>query len=125
MSDQPEHGVIPAARVIEIDTAEDAAPVRPLRPQIIPTERTEAVVPSEPALPVLTPAAPRKRDRVMTFGLAGVAVLLVGWLTVDAIAWIVAAFERSAALGVLAAAAVAAGVAGGGAGRARARARAY
>jgi putative membrane protein len=46
---------------------------------------------------------------------AGVALLLVGWLAVDAIGWIVAAFERSAALGVLAATAVAAGVAGGGA----------
>jgi putative membrane protein len=34
---------------------------------------------------------------------------------VDAVAWILAAFERSAALGVFAAAAVAAGVAGGGA----------
>jgi putative membrane protein len=115
MSDQPGHGVTPAARVIEMDAAADTAPRRPLRPQIIPTERTEAVMPSEPAVPALARAAPRRRDRVMTFGLAGVAVLLIGWLAVDAVAWIVAAFERSAALGVLAAAAVAAGVAGGGA----------
>jgi len=51
----------------------------------------------------------------VTFGLAGVTVLLTGWLAVDAVAWILAAFERSAALGVLAAAAVTAGVVGGGA----------
>jgi uncharacterized membrane protein YcjF (UPF0283 family) len=115
MSDQPEPRVPLGARVIEMDAADDTAPLRPLRPQIIPTERTEAVTPSEPAVPALPPAAPHRRDRVMTFGLAGVAVLLVGWLAVDAIAWIVAAFERSAALGILAAAVVAAGMAGGGA----------
>jgi hypothetical protein len=38
----------------------------------------------------------------MTFGLAGVAALFVGWLAVDAVGWIAAAFERSTALGVLA-----------------------
>ncbi|TMJ88806.1 MAG: DUF697 domain-containing protein [Alphaproteobacteria bacterium] len=115
MSDQPERGVAPAPRVIEMDAADDAAPLRLLRPQIIPTERTEAVTPSEPALPALAPVPPRRRDRVVTFGLAGVTVLLTGWLAVDAVAWILAAFERSAALGVLAAAAVTAGVVGGGA----------
>jgi len=113
MSDQPQRGVAPAARVIEIDADDEAAPLRLVRPQVIATERTEAITPSEPALPALPPAAPRRRDRVMTFGLAGVAVLLTGWLAVDAVAWILAAFERSAVLGVLAAAAVAAGVAGG------------
>jgi putative membrane protein len=51
----------------------------------------------------------------MIFGVTGVALLLVGWLVVDAVDWIVAAFERSAALGVLAATAVTAGVVGGGA----------
>jgi uncharacterized membrane protein YcjF (UPF0283 family) len=115
MSDQPERGVAPAARVIEMDAPDDRAPLRSLRPQLIATERTEAITPSEPALPALPPVPPRRRDRVMTFGLGGVAVLFVGWLAVDAVAWIVAAFERSAALGVLAAVAVAAGVAGGGA----------
>ena len=114
MSDQSEHGPALTARVIEADAAEAAMP-RPLAPQIIPTERTEPVTPSEPALPALARAAPRRRDRVMTFGVAGVALFLVGWLAVDAVGWIVAAFERSAALGVLAATAVAAGVAGGGA----------
>jgi putative membrane protein len=87
-----------------------------LAPRIIPTERTEPVTPSEPApVVVVAPDAPRRRDRVMTFGLAGVAALFVGWLAVDAVGWIAAAFERSTALGVLAATAVTAGVAGAGA----------
>ena len=50
----------------------------------------------------------------MSYALAGVAVFLVGWLVVDAVAWISAAFERSTALGVVAATAVIAGVAGAG-----------
>jgi len=116
MSDQADRGVAPMARVIEVDAAEERAPRRPLAPRIIPTERTEPVTPSEPApVAVVAPAAPRRRDRVMTFGLAGVAVLFVGWLAVDAVGWIAAAFERSTALGVLAATAVTAGVAGAGA----------
>jgi putative membrane protein len=114
MSDQTH--APPAARVIEVDAADDFAPRQPLGPQIIPTERTERVTPSEPVpVPVVAREAPRRRDRVMTFGLAGVAVLFVGWLAVDAVGWIAAAFERSAALGVLAATAVTAGVAGAGA----------
>src|SRR5262249_24510555 len=115
MSDQSEDRAPLGARVIEVDAAAAAAAPQPLAPQIIPTERTEPITPSEPALPAVARAAPRRRDRVMTFGVAGVALLLVGWLAVDAVGWIVAAFERSAALGVLAATAVAAGVAGGGA----------
>jgi putative membrane protein len=115
MSDQADRGVAPMARVIEVDAAEERAPRRPLAPRIIPTERTEPVTPSEPApVAVVAPDAPRRRDRVMTFGLAGVAVLFVGWLAVDAVGWIAAAFERSTALGVLAATAVTAGVAGAG-----------
>jgi putative membrane protein len=115
MTDQTEPGVPLGARVIEVDAAAAAAPPQPLAPQIIPTDRTEPITPSEPALPAVVRTAPRRRDRVMTLGVAGVALLLVGWLTVDAIGWIVAAFERSATLGVLAATAVAAGVIGGGA----------
>jgi putative membrane protein len=115
MSDQSEDRAPLGARVIEVDAAAAAAPPQPLAPQIIPTDRTAPITPSEPALPAVARMAPRRRDRVMTFGVAGVALLLVGWLTVDAVGWIVAAFERSAALGVLAATAVAAGVAGGGA----------
>src|SRR5262249_21597166 len=117
MSDQTDRGVAPMARVIEVDAGECLAPRRPLAPRIIPSERTERVRPSEPApVAVVAPDAPRRRDRVMTFGLAGVAALFVGWLAVDAAGWIAAAFERSTALGVLAATAVTAGVAGAGRG---------
>jgi putative membrane protein len=116
MSDQTDRGTPLMARVIEVDAADDVAPRRPLAPRIIPTERTERVTPAEPApVPVVARDAPRRRDRVMTFGLAGVAVLFVGWLAVDAAGWIAAAFERSTVLGVLAATAVTAGVAGAGA----------
>jgi len=86
MSDQTDPGVAPMARVIEVDAGEEVAPRRPLAPRIIPTERTERVTPSEPApVAVVRSDAPRRRDRVMTFGLAGVAALFVGWLPVDAI----------------------------------------
>ena len=116
MSDQTDPGAAPMARVIEVDAADHVAPRRPLAPRIIPTERAEPVTPSEPApVAVVAPDAPRRRDRVMTFGLAGVAALFVGWLAVDAVGWIAGAFERSTALGVLAATAVTAGVAGAGA----------
>src|SRR5258708_6596767 len=119
MSDHNENGAALTARVIQADAAEAAMPPRPLGPHITPTQRTEPITPSEPARRAVSRTAPRRRDRVMSFGVAGVALLLVGWLTVGAVGWIVAAFERSAALGVLAATAVAAGRAGGPAGLAR------
>src|SRR5262249_59429782 len=104
------------ARVIEIDAPEQA-----LRPyglevvaKVIETERTDPIRPSEPApLPALVPAPPRRRDRVVAFGVAGVAVFFVGWLVVDAVAWVSTAFERGPTLGTLAAVAVAAGGGGG------------
>lgn len=114
MTDRPDLGAPPAARVIEVDV--ELAPLPPLAPQVIPTEHTERVTPPEPALlPAVTPAPVRRRDRVVTLGLAGVAVFFVGWLAVDAVGWVSAAFERSAALGTLAAMALTAGVAGAGA----------
>lgn len=117
MSDKNEHGAPLTARVMEVDAADDIAPRQSLAPRIIPTESTERVTPSEPTRGVVRAARDRsrRRDRVMSFGLAGVAMLFAGWLVVDAVGWIFAAFERSAALGVLAATAVVAGVAGGGA----------
>jgi putative membrane protein len=107
----------PAARVIEVDPAEEMARLRvEPAPQVIVTEQTERIVPSEPAtLPVAVRPPARRRSRVVTFALAGLAVFLVGWLAVDALGWISAAFERSTALGLLAATAVAAGIAGAGA----------
>ena len=71
-----------------------------------------------PAMQAITPVLREpvsRRDPIVTFGIAGVAVLFVGWLAVDAVGWISAAFERSAALGTFAAAAMIAGVSGAGA----------
>jgi putative membrane protein len=106
-----------AVRVIEVDAADELAPpLRPPAPRVIPTERSEPVTPIQPTpVPAVVAAPARRRDRVVTFGLLGVAVFFVGWLTVDAIGWISAAFERSSALGAVAAAALTAGVAGAGA----------
>jgi putative membrane protein len=102
-------------RVMEVDALDDLPP-RMASPQVIVTDLAERVTPTEPAV-VRAPAqpAPRRRDRVIAWGLAGVAVFFAGWLVVDAIGWISIAFERSTVLGVLAAAAVAAGLAGAGA----------
>jgi putative membrane protein len=116
MSDQSSasRNAPPSPRVIEIDPAEEVARLRlEPAPQVIATERTERIVPTEPAqLPVpARPPAPR-RSGVMTFALAGLAVFFVGWLTVDAISWISGAFARGTGLGILAATAVAAGLAG-------------
>ena len=121
MSDPSDHDAPLTARVIEVDAADDIAPnnlapPRPATPQVIVTERTERVTPTEPALVVSPSREPaRRRDRVVTFGLAGVAVFLVGLIAVDAAGWVSAEFERGAALGVVAAIAVTAGVAGAGA----------
>jgi putative membrane protein len=121
MSDPSARGAAPTARVIEVEAPTEVAPPPPVTPQVIVTERTERVMPTEPA-PVVVAAreafarAPaRRRDRVVTLGLAGIAVFFVGWLAVDAVGWVSAAFERGATLGVLAATAVTAGLAGAGA----------
>jgi putative membrane protein len=115
MTERPDRAAPPTARVIEVETADELAPLPPLAPQVIPTERTEPITPSAPAVVVASPVPARRRDRVVTFGLAGVALFFVGWMAVDAIGWVAAAFERSAVLGALAATAVTAGVAGAGA----------
>jgi putative membrane protein len=114
----PDPDAAPTARVIEVEVAErePMVPLRAAPPQVIATERTERITPTEPAIvPVAARAPARRRDRVVTLGIAGVAVFFVGWLAVDAAAWVAAAFERGTALGVLAATAVTAGVAGAGA----------
>jgi putative membrane protein len=79
------------------------------------TDRAERVVPIQRAIVAASREPARRRDRIVSFGIAGVAVLLVGWVAVDAAGWISAAFERSAALGILAATAVTAGASGAGA----------
>jgi putative membrane protein len=114
MNDQSDRLAPLSARVIEID--ERLAAPREVTPQVILTERTEPVTPTERAVaPRVIREPARRRDRVVTFGVAGVAVFIVGWLAVDAVGWVSAAFERGAAIGALAATAVTAGVAGAGA----------
>jgi putative membrane protein len=102
-----------AVRVIEVEAPD--APVGPApAPQVIVTERIEPVVPSERAI-VASQSPPARRDRLVSFGIAGVGIFLTGWVLVDAAAWISGAFEHGAALGILAASAVTLGVAGAGA----------
>ncbi len=118
MSDQSNHRPNePAARVIEFDRAEDVVALRPAAPRVIVTEQSGRVTPSEPVSlpPTVTPEPSPRRDRVRTLALGGIAVFLVGWLVLDAVAWISAAFDRGPALGLAAAAVVIAGVAGAGA----------
>jgi putative membrane protein len=115
MTDRSDRAAPPTVRVIEVDAADELAPLPPLAPQVIPTEHTEPITPSTPAVVVASPLPARRRDRLVTFGLAGVALFFAGWMAVDAIGWVASAFERSAVLGVLAATAVTAGVVGAGA----------
>jgi putative membrane protein len=83
-------------------------------PQVIMTDRTERIVPVQPE-PLSVVAPPPRRSRVVSLALAALGVGFAGWLAVDAYWWVAAAFERSTALGTLAATAVVAGVAGAGA----------
>jgi uncharacterized membrane protein YcjF (UPF0283 family) len=101
-------------RVIEVEIREEP-PFAALPPQVIATDRSGPVVPTERALATISAEPVRRRDRVVTIGVAGIAALLVGWAAVDAAAWISTAFDHGAALGVLAAAAGVAGVGGAGA----------
>jgi putative membrane protein len=102
-------------RVIEMEAPDASMPFSVAPPQVIVTDRAAPVVPSERTVIAAPPEPARRRNRVVTLGIAGVAIFLAGWVAVDAAAWISAAFERGAVLGTLAAAAVAAGVAGAGA----------
>ena len=100
-------------RVIEVEGSERFVPPR-VGPQVVVSERTDRIVAAPPAaLPAKVPAP--RRSRAVSFGLWGLGVAFTGWLIVDAYWWIAAAFERSTALGTLAATAVVAGVAGAGA----------
>jgi putative membrane protein len=105
----------PAARVIEFEPAGETAPPRPAAPRVIVTDQAERVTPSEPAAPLVTvDEPPRRRDRVLTWALWGIAVFFAGWLIVDAVGWVSAAFDRGTGLGIAAAAVLAAGLAGAG-----------
>ena len=102
-------------RVIEMEIREEPPSFAAPPPQVIATDQSGPVVPTERALATISAEPVRRRDRVVTFGMAGIGVLLAGWAAVDAAAWISTAFDHGAALGVLAAAAVVAGVGGAGA----------
>ena len=58
MTDQSDRKAPITARVIEIDPADGLARPRPIGPQVIATERTEPVTPSERSVVVV---APRRR----------------------------------------------------------------
>ena len=104
-------------RVIEVEDERGFRPP-PLEPapRVIATQVTERVVPSEPVnLPAVAEEPKRRRDRIISFALAGLSVFFVGWLVVDAVGWVSSAFQHSSVLGVLAGVAVAGGIAGAGA----------
>ncbi|MPZ36756.1 MAG: DUF697 domain-containing protein [Rhizobiales bacterium] len=83
-------------------------------PQVLMSERGDRIVAVQPPPKTIVTPEPRK-SRVVSFGLAALGVFITGWFIVDAYWWVAAAFERSSALGALAATAVVAGVAGAGA----------
>jgi putative membrane protein len=103
-------------RVFEVeDERSHRAPPAEPSPRVIATQETARVIPAEPVkLPAAAPPPARRRDRVVSFALAGLAVCFAGWLVVDAVGWVSAAFARSTVLGILAGAAVAGGVTGAG-----------
>jgi putative membrane protein len=102
-------------RVIEIEAAAPAAPPVALMPQLLVTDRSEPVVPSDPQrLPVPERAAGRRRSRAGSIAWAGVGLGLSGWLMVDAAAWVMAAFDAGVLVGGAAALAALSGIGGAG-----------
>jgi putative membrane protein len=99
-------------RVTEAEGLAEPPPMRSAGPQVFATDEVEPLRPRE--IVRTAQQKPAKRDRFITLGVGGIAVFFIGWLMIDAAAWISAAFERSLPLGLFAAAAVGAGVAGAG-----------
>ena len=99
-------------RVIETE-ADEERPARAPNPRIILDSRAEPIAPTQRG--VLVPRVEPRRSRFRAFAGAGIAVGLVGWFSIDALNWVVAAFERSTVFGVLAGGALFAGLAGAGA----------
>src|SRR5262249_28798763 len=107
----------PRPRVVMLETGDDANRADAVGPRIIATEQTGRVLAAAPPAPRQLPAMverARRGSRTVRLGMAGVAAGFAGWLGIDAYLWVASVFERSAALGWLAAAAVAAGVGGAG-----------
>ena len=105
----------PRARVIEVDETAAEARMR-VAPRVLETSETAPIVPTEPVrVPAVGRQQERRRDGFLKGALGAIAVGLAGWLVIDAIEWISAAFVRSTALGLAASAALAAGLGGAGA----------
>jgi len=105
----------PRPRVVMMEATEDSRAPDALGPRVIATAQTGRVVAAAPAARQLARSGTdvvRRGSRAVRLGMAGLGAAFVGWLGVDAYLWIASAFERSAALGWVATAAVAAGVAG-------------
>ena len=105
------------ARVIEVEATQPPQPpeMENPKPRVIETDITGPVTPTEPSEKLAGPIGPpptRRLGRGVKFALAGIVASLVGWLLFDAIDWIVAAYARSMALGILASATAAAGAVG-------------
>lgn len=105
-------------RLIEVETTEADRPpeTEGPEPQVIETDTIGPITPTEPLQrPAATELAPERRLRLgVKCALAGIVAGVVGWLIIDAVDWIVAAYARSMALGILASSAVAAGAIGAG-----------
>jgi putative membrane protein len=106
----------PRPRVVMVETPGEEARRDALPPRIIATEQTGRVVAAAPPAPRPVPAGERVRrgSRTVRLGMTGLAAGFAGWLGIDAYLWVASVFERSAALGWVASAAVAAGVGGAG-----------
>jgi len=102
---------VPTPRLTKV-REERSVPQAELAPRLVATGRTDPITPVQPTLPRVAP--PLRRSRVVSWAVAGLGLGFTGWLIVDAYWWVAAAFERSTALGTLAATAVIAGVAGAG-----------
>jgi len=107
MSDARDEAPRPRVVMMEADDEAGGSPMS--TPQVIATEQSGRVVAAAPAIarPVSTAIdRARRPSRTVRLGLAGLAAGFVGWLGIDAWLWIASVFERSTALGWLAAAAV-------------------
>jgi putative membrane protein len=116
MSDERRDDSVPHPRVIEIERDVVTLRTDTLSPRVIATDATSRIVPVAPPAKAgaARPAQPRRKRPLITAGLAAIGVFLVGGLALGTVDWVTSLFERSAALGALAAALLASGVSGAG-----------
>ena len=106
-------------RVIEVEATQPERPpeIEGPKQRVIETDTIGPITPTEPSqkLPAPTELAPERRlRRGVKFALAGIVASVVSWLVIDAIDWIVTAYARNMALGILASTAAVAGAIGAG-----------